>query len=120
VCGRLFLEIPDDLTQAVWLIDIFGPMDCRKGKTPRRRAETGQDVRTRPDHVSDPEAHVVHHVSDDVDAGGNPLAREIRRGVVRGAEQQIAEVIRHDTVDLLGHASVERAQSGFDMSHRDV
>ncbi len=64
---------------------------------------------------------VDHEVADEMDAlGGDALARQVVvRGPLGGVEQ-VGDLVRHEPVDLFGHAAVEAAQAGLDMHHRHM
>jgi hypothetical protein len=64
---------------------------------------------------------VDHDVADQVDLlPGDALALQIPRTARLGAEEQVADRVREDPVDLLGHAAVEAAQAGLDVHQRDA
>ena len=64
---------------------------------------------------------VDHHVADQMDLlVGHPLAPQVARPALLGAEEQIADRVGQDPVDLLGHAAVEAAQAGLDVHQRDA
>ena len=64
---------------------------------------------------------VDHDVADQVNAaGGNAFARKVPVSVFGGSEQQIGDLIGEHAIDLLRHAAVQRAQSGFHVSHGDA
>ncbi len=48
------------------------------------------------------------------------LGGEVVHGDLAGAEQQGGELVRHDSVDLFGHAAVEAAQARLHMGDGDV
>ena len=48
------------------------------------------------------------------------LRAQVGRGRVRGAQQQIAEMVGEHAVELLGHRAVERAHPRLDVHHRDA
>src|SRR5947207_14878522 len=59
---------------------------------------------------------VVHDVATDGDAIADPLAPQIDHGLPRRTEQEIADVIGDDTVNLLRHVAVERPEASLNVS----
>ena len=49
----------------------------------------------------------------------DPLGPEVLSGGLRRAQQEIAEMVGHDPVALLGHRAVEGAHARLDVHHRD-
>jgi hypothetical protein len=55
-----------------------------------------------------------------MNAACNPLVCEKLDCILRRAEKEIGDMIRHYPVDLLGHSTVKAPEPGFDMCNRDV
>ena len=64
------------------------------------------------------EGDVDHHVADDLDLPGDPLATEVLSRGVGGTEQEIAQLVGSDPVALLGHREVKRAHARLDVHDR--
>jgi hypothetical protein len=67
-----------------------------------------------------PQKRVDHHVAHQVD----PLLRdtfapEVLHAALLRAEQQVADGVGEDAVDLLGHRPIEAAQARLDVDERD-
>ena len=59
---------------------------------------------------------VDHGVPDEVDPlPVDPLMNEVPFRLGRGREQQVAQLIGQDAVDLLRHAAIERPEARFDV-----
>jgi hypothetical protein len=78
----------------------------------------GQVCRPLPRPRLPAQSDVDHHVADDLDAAGDALAAEVLGRGIRGAEQEIAELVGRDPVALLGHREVERAHARLDVHDR--
>ena len=66
---------------------------------------------------------VLHHVAGHHDAGavGQPsFVAQLVGGRFRRAEEQVADAVGEDAVDLLGHGLVVGAQSGFHVRHAEM
>ena len=66
------------------------------------------------------EQRVDHRVADEVDAGCDPLALEVRDRLLRVREQDVADVVGEDAVVLLRHRPVEAAQARLDVRDLDA
>ncbi len=53
-------------------------------------------------------------------SGIDALAAQIVEGVVLGGEEKVADVVRQNAVDFLGHRAIKRSQSRLDMGDRNV
>jgi hypothetical protein len=63
---------------------------------------------------------VDHHVAHEAHPlGGNALAGQVGVPRALAGEQQVADGVGHQPVDLLGHRPVEGAQPRLDVRHRD-
>ena len=63
---------------------------------------------------------VDHHVADQMDLVISiPLGAEVGHAVRRRREEKVAEPIRHDSVDLLGHVPVAAPQTRLDVGDVD-
>ena len=52
---------------------------------------------------------VEHHVADDMDSFSDSLARQVAHGHLARTQEEVAQVVGDDPVDLLGHAPVVTA-----------
>ena len=63
---------------------------------------------------------VDHDVTDDLDGARHRLAREVARRDLRRREQQRAQMVGDDAVDLLGHRAIEGAHPRLDVGDRNL
>jgi hypothetical protein len=98
-----------------------GVVDVRRAVQSRQHVGLGQAGQLR--RLGDgQQAHqgVDHHVADAADAGGvHAFLEEIGVPVGGGREEELAQAVGDDPVDLLGHRAVEGAQAGLDVRGRD-
>ena len=105
-------ETGHDRREPRGIVGRLGAMHGRKDVTLRRQAETRRRLAVGARYFA-PEA-VIHDVADQMRVAPS-FPREIVDGRPGRTKQEVGEPVGDDTVDLLGHAAAERAQTGFDM-----
>eukprot|EP01036_Dinobryon_divergens_P008662 gene8662-11588_t len=100
------------------IIRIFRTMHGGKDKAAGRQAEIIDDGRMQPCARHGMDHGVMHHVADMMHTGSDSFRCQVGDGRLRRRQQQCRDMVGHDPVDFLGHASVEGAQARFDMRHR--
>ena len=105
--------------QARRIVDRARPMRRREHVLACADARLAQRLLVGARARGDDPGDVDHDVADDLDRAGDRFAREVVRRALRGHEQQVADVVGDDAVELLGHRAVERAHPGLDVRDGD-
>src|SRR5947199_53303 len=97
------------------VVDAGGPMQRDEEILAFLYPEPLEDV-PRASRLGTLEGDIIHHVPDQVHSAADPLFGEVIDRGLRGAEEEGGEVVRDDSINLLGHRPIERSQSGLDVS----
>ena len=92
-------------------------MDGREGEIALLDPEIPDDPRAFLGRWQMAGQHVEHHVTYLMDALLDPLLLQVHHRRFRGAEEQRADVVRQDTVDLLRHIASVRAETSLYVRH---
>ena len=105
--------------QTLGVVSVVGTVD-RRHDVLLARLDTGYRARVGEDGIAHLQAHVGHDVSDKNCTGGQPLIGQMSHGYLGRGQAQVCGVVGENSVVLLGHATVEGTQPGFQMGHRQV
>src|SRR5680860_1773298 len=97
-----------DGAQLLRVVGVLGPVDGSQRVAAAYELQALQNRRAFPGPGGGEYGRVIHHVADMMDACCDALALEIYDRLHRRTEQQGAEMVDEDAVDLLRHERVER------------
>ena len=104
------LDRPEQPVEHRRVVHVGGPVQGEHGVLAVREPEPRQDAGG-PGAGERLDQRIDHHVADPVDVvGRGALAQQVRVGVGRGREQQLAQPVGDEPVDLLRHRQVARSR----------
>src|SRR5205807_4139131 len=113
--SRLFVQIGDDSTQSARFLQIFLPVEGCHAVGLSLESEPLENPRMRRRKRLGPTNGVEHQVANNVYPSQNSFTREVVCGALRGTEEERAQMVDDNAIDLLGHFAVVGTQPRLDM-----
>lgn len=113
-------ERGENFAKALRVVGIFGAMNRGEDVLPGLKLQSFQDACVLFREIAVEENGVVHDITDAMHAALDSFVMEIFVGGLGGCEEQSGDVVCEDAIDFLGHAAIEGAETGFNVSDGNV